>query len=126
MSDILWLHGVECRSKIGVPASERARRQKILVDVGLETDCRPAAARDDFRLAIDYWAVEKLVRSTAEAGERALIETLAERLAEAVLRTQQGVAAVIVRVHKTPAVMPKTREVVVEIRRTAAARQGAL
>lgn len=117
MADMIWLHGVECRSKIGVPAAERARRQKILVDVGLETDCRPAAARDDFRLAIDYWAVEKLIRSTAESGERALLETLAERLAEAVLRTQRAADAVVVRVRKTPAVMPKTREVVVEIRR---------
>lgn len=117
MSDLIWLNGVECRVKVGVPASERARRQKILVDVGLETDIRPAAARDDFRLATDYWALEKLVRAEAEAGERALVETLAERLAAAVLK-KTAVAAVVVRVHKTPAVMPKTREVVVEIRRT--------
>lgn len=118
MADIIWLNGVECRVRIGVPSAERARRQKILVDAGLETDCRPAAARDDFRLAIDYWAVEKLIRSTAEVGERALLETLAERLAEAVLRAQPGAVAVVLRVRKTPAVMPKTREVAVEIRRT--------
>jgi dihydroneopterin aldolase len=120
MADTIWLLGVECRSKIGVPAAERARRQKVLVDAGLETDVRPAAARDDFRLAVDYWAVEKLLRAEAEAGERALIETLAERLAAAVLRSQAAVAAVTIRVRKTPAVMPKIREVVVEIRRTRA------
>ncbi len=117
MADMIWLNGVECRCKVGVPASERARRQKILVDVGLETDVRPAAARDDYRRALDYWEVEKLVRAEAEAGERALIETLAERLA-AVLLTKTAAAAVTVRVRKTPAVMPKTREVAVEIRRT--------
>ena len=118
MADMIWLNGVECRSKIGVPSAERARRQRILVDVGLEMDVRPAAARDDFRLAADYWAVEKLVRAEAEAGERALIETLAERLAAAVLRARTPASAVTIRVRKTPAVMPKTREVVVEIRRT--------
>ena len=118
---MIWLHGVECRSKVGVPAAERARRQKLLVDAGLEVDARPAAGRDDFRLAVDYWAVEKLLRAEAEAGERCLIETLAERLAAAVLRTQPLVAAATIRVRKTPAVMPKTREVVVEIRRTRAA-----
>jgi dihydroneopterin aldolase len=117
MADMIWLEGVECRVKVGVPAAERARRQKILVDVGLECDIRPAAARDDFRLAADYWAVEKLVRAEAEAGERALVETLAERLASAVLKAQPSVAAVVIRVRKTPAVMPKTREVRVEIRR---------
>ncbi|MBI4061729.1 MAG: dihydroneopterin aldolase [Elusimicrobia bacterium] len=124
MADMIWLRGVECRVKVGVPAAERARRQRVLVDVGLETDCRPAAARDDFRLAVDYWAVEKLVRSTAEAGERALIETLAERLAAAVLKAQPGADAVSVRVSKAPAAMPRTREAAVEIRRTAAARRG--
>jgi dihydroneopterin aldolase len=118
VADTIWLLGVECKVKVGVPAAERARRQKILVDLGLETDIRPAAARDDFRLAADYWAVEKLVRAEAESGERALVETLAERLAAKVLAAQQGVAAVTVRVRKTPAVMPKTREVAVEIRRT--------
>ncbi|PIR17901.1 MAG: dihydroneopterin aldolase [Elusimicrobia bacterium CG11_big_fil_rev_8_21_14_0_20_64_6] len=118
MSDMIWLNGVECRCKVGVPSSERSRRQKILVDAGLEVDIRPAAARDDFRRAADYWAVEKLIRAEAETGERALVETLAEKLAAAILRSQPLVSAVTVRVRKTPAVMPKTREVVVEIRRT--------
>ena len=118
MADMIWLQGVECSVKVGVPSAERARRQKITVDVGLETDIRTAAARDDFRLTADYWAVEKLVRAEAEAGERALIETLAERLASVVLKAKTPATAVIIRVHKTPAVMPKTREVVVEIRRT--------
>jgi len=122
MSDIIWLNGVECRSKIGVPSAERARPQRILVDVGMELDVRPAAARDDFRLAADYWAVEKLVRAEAGAGERALIETLAEQLAAAVLGAKTPVSAVTIRVRKTPAVMPKTREVVVEIRRARAGR----
>ncbi|MBI2385716.1 MAG: dihydroneopterin aldolase [Elusimicrobia bacterium] len=118
MSDMIWLNGVECRSKIGVPAAERARRQKLLVDAGLEVDARPAAARDDFRLTVDYWAVEKLIRAEAESRECALIETMAERLAAAVLKANASASAVTIRVRKTPAVMPKTREVVVEIRRT--------
>ncbi|MBI2789181.1 MAG: dihydroneopterin aldolase [Elusimicrobia bacterium] len=118
MPDMIWLNGVECRSRIGVPAAERARRQRLLVDAGLEVDARPAAARDDFRRTVDYWAVEKLLRAEAESKDCALIETLAERLAAAVLRTQPLVVAATIRVHKTPAVMPKTREVVIEIRRT--------
>ncbi|MDD5303423.1 MAG: dihydroneopterin aldolase [Elusimicrobia bacterium] len=118
MTDMIWLYGVECRSKIGVPAAERARRQKLLVDAGLEVDIRSAAAHDDFRRAVDYGAVEKLIRAEAEAGERCLIETLAARLAAAILRAQPLVAAATIRVRKTPAVMPKTREVAVEIRRT--------
>ena len=115
--DQVWLLGVECRCRVGVPAAERARRQKILLDVGLEVDVARAAARDDFREAADYQAVEKAVRAEAESGERALLETLAERVAAAVLRSQAPVSAVTVRARKYPAVMPKTSEVFVEIRR---------
>jgi dihydroneopterin aldolase len=115
--DALWLIGIECRCRVGVPKAERARRQKILIDVGLEVDARAAAERDDFREAADYWAVEKAVRAQAEAGELALIETLAERAAAAALKAAPAARAATIRVHKTPSVMPKTREVHVVIRR---------
>jgi len=114
--------GVECRCRVGVPAAERRRPQKILLDLGLEVDAARAAARDDFREAADYWAVEKAVRASAETGERALVETLAEAAAAAALKAAPSAAAVTVRAHKRPAVMPKTRDVVVEIRRERAAR----
>ena len=117
LRDQVWLMGVECRCRVGVPAAERARRQRILLDVGLETDAARAAARDDFREAADYQAVEKAARAEAESGARALLETLAERVAAAVLRTQPLVSAVTVRARKSPSAMPKTREVYVEIRR---------
>jgi 7,8-dihydroneopterin aldolase/epimerase/oxygenase len=115
--DRVWLMGVECRCRVGVPSAERRRPQKIRIDLGLEVDAARAAARDDFREAADYSAVEKAVRASAEAGERALIETLAEAAAAAALQAAPAAAAVTVRVHKTPAVMPKTRGVFVEIRR---------
>ena len=116
-SDRVWLLDVACRCRVGVPAAERARRQRILLDLGLEVDAARAAARDDFREAADYQAVERAARAEAESGSRALLETLAEGVAAAVLRAQPRVAAVTVRARKSPAVMPRTREVLVEIRR---------
>ncbi|NNN07357.1 MAG: dihydroneopterin aldolase [Elusimicrobia bacterium] len=115
--DFVWLMGIDCHCRVGVSAQERARRQKILIDVGLEVDAAAAAERDDFRRAADYWAVEKAVRAQAEAGERALLETVAERAAAAALKAAPAARAATVRAHKKPAVMPRTREVFVEIRR---------
>ncbi len=109
--------GVSCRCKVGVPPAERRRRQPILIDAALEVDAAAAAERDDFRKAVDYQAVETAIRETAEGREYALVETMAERVAAAVLRSQPGASAVAVAVHKSPAAMPRTREVVVEIRR---------
>lgn len=115
---MIWLLGVECHCRVGAPAAERRRKQRLLVDVGLETDVAAAAASDDVRKTADYQAVEALVRAEAEGGERALVETLAERLAARVLAAQPFVSAVTIRARKAPAAMPRTREVVVEIRRT--------
>jgi dihydroneopterin aldolase len=112
---MIWLRGISCSVKLGVPASERRRRQKVLIDVGLKTDIRKAAAGDDFRLTADYWAVEKAVRAMAESGQRRLVETLAEQAAALVLSGQKGVRSVRVIVRKRPVVMPRTGEVAVEI-----------
>lgn len=117
MTDRVRLLGIACRCRVGVPAEERRKPQKILIDVELELDVAAAGARDDFRLTADYWAVEKAIRETAERGERQLVETLAEQVAKTVLAKDKKIAAVTVVVHKKPTVMPKTREVVVEIAR---------
>ena len=116
-TDLIWLKGLEARCKVGVPASERRSRQKILLDIGLELSTAASAASDDFRLTADYWAVEKAVRAAVEAGERQLLETLAEQAAQAALRSAPCAHAVRVDARKRPAVMPRTREVVVSIRR---------
>lgn len=115
--DKIWLQGIECRSRVGVPCAERRRPQKILIDVGMELDASWAGARDDFRQTADYWGVEKAVRESAESGERQLVETLAEQVAALILKREKNISAVTVLVHKKPAVMTRTREVVVEIRR---------
>ncbi len=116
-ADRVLLQGVECRCRVGVPAAERGRRQRIVLDLALEVDAARAAARDDFREAADYQAVERAARAEAESRERALVETLAENVAAAVLRASPRVSAVTVRARKFPAAMPKTAEVAVEIRR---------
>ncbi|HVA67267.1 MAG TPA: dihydroneopterin aldolase [Elusimicrobiota bacterium] len=115
--DKIWILGVRCRTRLGVPARERRRPQPIEIDAGLECDIRRAAKSDDFRRAIDYQKAEQLIRSLAEGRPRRLVETLAEEISQALLRLDARIAAASVRVHKRPAAMPKTREVCVEIRR---------
>src|SRR5437867_4017359 len=94
--DRIWLYGIECRCRIGVPDAERRKPQKITIDVGLELDLSKAAARDDFHLTADYWAIEKAVRASAELGERQLVETLAQKTAQLVLAKDKRIAAVTV------------------------------
>lgn len=115
--DSLQLRAVVCRCRIGVPASERKNRQKILVDVKLELSLTRAGKSDDVKHVPDYFSLEKRLRKKAEEGERKLLEKLAEDLAGVTLKFDRRIRAVTIRARKSPAAMPKIRDVVVEIRR---------
>ena len=115
--DRIWLRGIDCRCRVGVPDEEREDPQSLLIDLGLELDLSDAGWNDEVRLTADYAAVEQAVLKLAEKGERRLVEALAKRVAELVLKSQPKVMAVTVVVAKKPAAMPRTREVAVEIRR---------
>ncbi len=116
--DKICISGVRCKVRLGVPERERRRPQLIEIDAVLESDIRPAAKNDDFKAAVDYQNAERTVRSLAERRPRRLVETLAEEIAQALLRCDSRVFAATIRVHKRPAAMPRTREVCVEIRRS--------
>lgn len=117
MNDRISLIGVSTRCRVGVPARERKKRQEIELDVILETDLRRAGRTDSLKHAVDYYGLEASLRKKAEGASFKLIERLAEVLSETVLRYDKRIKAVTVTVRKKPAVMPKTREVSVTIRR---------
>jgi dihydroneopterin aldolase len=119
-ADRIRLLGVACRCRIGVPEWERRKPQTILLDVALETDTRAAGRSDALSDAIDYHALERALRATAEASRFKLLEALAEALAAEALRLCPKARAVAVAARKRPALMPKTAEVLVEIRRSRA------
>jgi dihydroneopterin aldolase len=85
MSDRIHLYGVELDCRIGVTSAERAAPQRLLLDVSVEFDTRAAAESDDVRFTIDYAAVLDALRRVASVRVYALVETLAERIASAVL-----------------------------------------
>ena len=103
---------VEC--VIGVHAFERASRQQLLISLTLEMDFSRAAATDDVEHALDYVLLTERVSTFAAAGEFALIETLAERLADELFRPP--IDALEVEVTK-PAALASTREVGVRVTR---------
>lgn len=81
MTDRIDIANLEVTTCIGVHAWERRVRQTLLIDVALPLDIRPAAAKDDLTLTLNYTAVAERVRAFGAASERLLIETFAEDLA---------------------------------------------
>lgn len=100
--DVVSLRGVRATGYHGVLPEERRDGQVFVVDVDLHTDIAPAAAADDLALTVDYSAVAVDIVAIL-AGEPAdLIETVAERIAEACLAYPE-VQQVTVVLHKPEA-----------------------
>jgi dihydroneopterin aldolase len=109
----VFLRDLLLPASIGVHPHEHAatQRVRINVDLGVEDDGaralsrpsvghpgvgrpgvgrpgvgRPGVGRDDLRRVVDYEGVADAVRAIVAAGHVMLVETLAERIAEACLR----------------------------------------
>lgn len=118
MADQIWLRGISAHAFHGVFATERRTGQQFVLDVGFELDLRPAARADDVAYAVSYADVAAAVHAELTGDPVHLLETLAERVAGAVLRFP-GVIAVEVVLHKpqAPLAVPFS-DVVLSIRRT--------
>jgi dihydroneopterin aldolase len=101
----------------GVLAHERREGQEFVIDAAVWLDTAPAAATDDVARTVDYGALaSQLVRAAGDPPVQ-LIETLAERLAQACL-AQPGVEEAEITVHKPHAPIPhRFGDVTVTIRR---------
>ncbi|GAB3989831.1 dihydroneopterin aldolase [Nocardioides marmoraquaticus] len=97
--DVLRVRGLRFTGHHGVFAHERRDGQEFVVDLALDVDSARAAASDDLADTVDYGALTDQVRAVVEGEPVDLIETLADRIAQACLRPE-GVARVEVTVHK--------------------------
>lgn len=84
--DIVYIRDLEVRTIIGIYDWEREQRQMICLDLEMSTDISAAAASDSIKDALDYKAVTKRLIEFIEQSECFLVETLAERVADIVLK----------------------------------------
>ncbi len=119
MPDRIILRGAQFHGKHGVSAEERAVGGRVIVDIELEYDTTAAGNSDNLSDTINYSDVFKTVRAQVEEQNFSLLESLAQRIADAIL-IKFPAQAVTVYVRKQP---PPIRGIVesagVEIRRSA-------
>lgn len=101
--DIIYLKDLQIDTVIGVFDWEREIRQTVKLDLEMAADIRTAAASDDIADTLDYKAVAKRLIGFVSKAEFQLVETLAERIAEIVIK-EFGVAWLRLSVNKTGAV----------------------
>ena len=84
--DIIFLRDLRISTVIGIYDWERRIRQTVSLDLEMGADIRKAAASDAIEGTLNYKAVAKRVIAFVEESQFQLVETLAERVAELVLR----------------------------------------
>jgi FolB domain-containing protein len=112
--DVIRICDLAVFYRVGVPDEERARPQRLLLDIEMERDFHEAAAGDDLTKTIDYFAVTQRLLKYGEGREWKLIEKLASDIAQTILN-DFGAAAVRVEVKKF--IIPETRYVSVAVER---------
>ena len=100
--DRVALRGLKARGHHGVFEHERREGQDFFVDLVLGLDTAPAAATDDLTRTVHYGIVAEEVTAVVEGEPVDLIETLAQRIADQVLK-HDLVQEVEVTVHKPQA-----------------------
>jgi FolB domain-containing protein len=85
-ADTITIRGLELWTQLGVPDAERDRPQRVLATIELATSCASPTQTDDVSHALDYARVAAVVKQLAAARPRKLIETLAEDIAQSILR----------------------------------------
>ena len=98
--DTLILKDCRFDCVIGVFPNERKTKQPVFIDAELSLDIRKAAKSDSMKDALDYRAVHALMKSHVEKSHCFLIESLAENLAQAILKRFLSVRSVTLTVKK--------------------------
>lgn len=98
--DLILLEGMTFHGRHGTLEAERELGQPFIVDIEMRLDLRPAGLSDDLTKTVDYSEVHHQAKEIVGGDPVNLTETVAERIAAAVLEHHALVEEVRVKVAK--------------------------
>ncbi|EEX95321.1 dihydroneopterin aldolase [Vibrio orientalis CIP 102891 = ATCC 33934] len=101
--DKVFIEQLEVITTIGVYDWEQEIKQKLVLDIEMAHDNRPAGKSDDVADALDYSQVSQAVLDHIEGGCFLLVERVAEEVAELIM-ARFNVAWIKIRLTKPGAV----------------------
>ena len=114
-SSFIIISELEVFYRVGVPESERAKPQRLLLNLEIGHDFSTATQTDDVNATIDYYSVCQRLRTFGEGREWKLIETVASDIAALILDEFKA-GKVQVEVRKF--IIPETSYVAVKLARS--------
>jgi dihydroneopterin aldolase/2-amino-4-hydroxy-6-hydroxymethyldihydropteridine diphosphokinase len=106
--DEIRIEGLRFFAYHGVYEKEKRKGQEFIINAVLYTDTRKAGLKDDLNLSTDYSKVCETIKNVVTENNYNLIETVAEKIAEAVLSEYGSIKAVDVEVCKPQAPVHET------------------
>ncbi|NIY81780.1 bifunctional dihydroneopterin aldolase/7,8-dihydroneopterin epimerase [Vibrio hepatarius] len=113
--DKVFIEQLEVITTIGVYDWEQEIKQKLVLDIEMAHDNRPAGKSDDVKDALDYATVSAAVLEHIEGGRFLLVERVAEEIAELIM-ARFNVPWIKIRLAK-PGAVPQAKSVGVIIER---------
>jgi 7,8-dihydroneopterin aldolase/epimerase/oxygenase len=98
--DRILLEGMIFHGRHGTLPAERELGQPFVVDIELRLDLQAAGLSDDLTQTVDYSEVHRQAKEIVEGPPVSLTETVAERIAGAVMENNLEVEAIRVKVAK--------------------------
>jgi dihydroneopterin aldolase len=95
----IHIENLRVSTTVGVPAAERANPQSVAICLTMVPERAMAGLADAIGRTVDYFAVSQRVAAIAADGERRLIETLAEDVADGIL-VEFALDSIVVEVRK--------------------------
>ena len=86
MADRLVIERLEFEGFVGIEEKERTVPQALAIDLELSLDFSEASFTDNLKNTVDYAVVAERILAIGKQEQFVLIETLAERLAEVIMR----------------------------------------
>jgi len=118
MSDKILIKGISAKGFHGVLKSEQIKGQKFIIDIELSLALKNL--QDDLNNSVNYAEITEIVVKHIIGKPVFLIETLAENIANEVLRQYKKVNSALVTVHKPKAPIKfkfKDIQVQIEVKR---------
>jgi 7,8-dihydroneopterin aldolase/epimerase/oxygenase len=84
--DIIYLNDLRIDTVIGIFDWERQTKQTVILDIQMAADIRKAASSDAIEDTLNYKAVAKRLMAFVGESEFQLVETLAERICDILLK----------------------------------------
>lgn len=86
LDDIIHLQSIETNTTIGIYPHEKTSKQPVIIDLKIYTDIKKASISENIYDTCDYANLTKFIVNYLNNSKFNLIETLAETLAEILLK----------------------------------------